>query len=172
MSRNDGTAFYAGLLVLAMGAATIMAIQRGDPPPTDAAAERAIAAVRDGFAAAFAQGDVNALLRFYDRDYVDASFGTADRGRTEMAAAFAETFERYVGELAIQPAEVLVHGDWALERGTFAIRLEERSSEAVSISHRRYLEILIRREDDHWYIFRDLDNELPQRTGHGPAKQR
>lgn len=37
----------------------------------------------------------------------------------------------------------------------------DRESGAETVSRRRYLEVLVRRQDGHWYIFRDLDNELP-----------
>jgi len=123
--------------------------------------EAALAAIREGFAAAYARGDVPTLLSFYDPEYVDASVGVAVRGKEEMRAAFESTFSRYDGSLDIRPEEVLANGSWALERGTFSIHSTDRASGAHTVSHRRYLEVLVRRDDGRWYIFRDLDNELP-----------
>jgi ketosteroid isomerase-like protein len=128
----------------------------------DAASRASIDAVREGFAAAYARSDVEALLRYYDRDYVDLSAGVAARGREAMREAFEDTFERFRGRLEIHPDEVLINGDWAIERGTFSIHLLDRSSGAERVSRRRYLELLVRRDGGRWYILRDLDNEDPR----------
>lgn len=122
---------------------------------------RAVEAVRTGFAAAFARGDVEGLLDHYDPEYVDVSTGVAVRGKGDMRTAFEETFRRFDGRLDIRAEEVLVNGTWAVERGTFEIHLVDRSSRVETVSRRRYLELLVRRADGRWYIFRDLDNELP-----------
>jgi ketosteroid isomerase-like protein len=127
----------------------------------DAASREAIDEVRDGFAVAYARGDVEELLRRYDRDYVDVSTGVAVRGRDAMRDAFEDTFERFQGHLEIRRDEVLINGNWAIERGTFSIHLLDRSSGAEQVSRRRYLEVLVRRGDGRWYILRDLDNEGP-----------
>jgi len=125
----------------------------------------AIDAIRDGFADAYARGDVETLLSFYDPEYVDASEGTAVRGREEMRTAFEATFSRFDGRLEIVPEEVLINGTWAIERGRFSIHLVDRASGTEQVSHRRYLELLTRRAGGRWYILRDLDNEVPPQGG-------
>jgi uncharacterized protein (TIGR02246 family) len=128
------------------------------------AARAMIDTLRSEFVRAFAVGDVDRLLALYDDEYVDMSVGVATRGRADMGDAFVETFSVYDGRLTIRTEEVLVNGDWAIERGTFTIHLTERASGAESESRRRYLEVLVRR-DGGWRIFRDLDNELPPEEG-------
>lgn len=120
-----------------------------------------IDSVRTGFVIAYEAGDVEALLAYYDEDYLDMSMGVDTRGKEQMKRAFEDSFAKSDRGLEIHPEEVLIQGKWAMERGTFTIRLTDRSTGAESLSHRRYLEILIRRDDGRWYIFRDLDNEIP-----------
>jgi len=124
-------------------------------------AEAEITEIRDGFSQAYASGDVETLVGFYDEQYVDASSGSALRGKTDMRATFDSTFARYDGLLDIRPDEVLVNHGWAIERGAFTLQLTDRSSGDRIVSHRRYLEILVHRPGYGWRIFRDLDNEFP-----------
>lgn len=154
---------YILLIAVASASSVFVMTQRGSPDPftPSEAVTEALEAIRVGFADAYSRGDVSALLAYYDAQYVDASVGAALRGKHDMRAAFEGTFAQYVGALDIRPEEVLAHGDWALERGTFSIHLTDRGSGVEMVSHRRYQELLVRRDDGRWYIFRDLDNELP-----------
>lgn len=146
-----------------------MSIGKSSPGPERD--QEAIRAVREGFAEAYAAGDVSRLLAYYHEAYVDMSVGSETRGRPDMRRAFEETFRRYDGDLDIRPAEVLVQGDWAIERGSFTIRLVDRATGDESISHRRYLEVLVR-EGEGWCIFRDLDNEVASTAGDPPEEAR
>lgn len=128
------------------------------------------AALRAAWVAAITARDVEALRPLLTDDYeVWANGAGALCGVDTTIAAMRAALERYHVEQSFEPAETIVAGDWAFERGLERITVTPVGGGATQTVTQRALLILRRGADGQWQFARGMTNGLPpeKSSGHG-----
>jgi len=122
----------------------------------------AIAAVRNAWVQAVADGNADALRDFLADDYeVWAHGAPAIRGPEGAANAMRGALARFEIAQSFEPMESVVCGDWAFERGIETMILTPREGGEPREMSQRALLILRRDADGKWRYARGMTNGLP-----------
>lgn len=127
----------------------------------DAAVERGkIEAMLNEIEVVFANGDIDGAMRAFTNDaIIFAENGGDIVGADAIRATYAGMMDAFDVELRFDTAEIEILGDTAYERGTFSIKLTDKTSGAVaSDSTSRHIHILKRQADGSWKTWRMMAN--------------
>jgi ketosteroid isomerase-like protein len=110
--------------------------------------------VTTALASAFTRGDVAACTDLYSDDAVILSDGAPSvQGRQAIARFFKDQVAREI-LFSTDPAVSVVHGDLAMDQGTYRIRNVNRG---VDVEYGEYLNVW-RFENGQWRVFRSMFN--------------
>jgi uncharacterized protein (TIGR02246 family) len=144
-------------------------------PAHDPAADRAaIAAIRDGYAAAFKAGDAAKVAGYFTADGADM-----ENGMPTMtgSAAIAEGLKGMMAEMASQEIVITaekteVVGDLAYDRGTYKTTMTPKAAGATPVvDEGRYLVVLRRQADSSWKLVEVIGNSPVPMVPAPPAKK-
>lgn len=125
--------------------------------------ETAIRELLERFVSAFNAGDADEAARVYTDPHVDVNAKEPVSSRTQTAAWFRSIFRKFELVLEVTSDEIVVSGDWALQRGEFRQTLtpkgETRALTEPRTITRRYIEVLKRQPDGSWLVFWSMDGE-------------
>jgi ketosteroid isomerase-like protein len=111
------------------------------------------------FAQGFNSGDVDRIMCFYDKTYVDINLRNPVQSWVERRAYYAHIIERGGFRVTVRPDEIQVHGDFAFVRGTLElIRTDATRTEL------RYLEIVHRDPNGSWRVMWGMDGPIQEYT--------
>ncbi|MFB3779590.1 MAG: SgcJ/EcaC family oxidoreductase [Bryobacteraceae bacterium] len=141
-------------------------------PKSDTAADiRAIGALRDKVSAAYNSGDANALAAAYTDDVIVMNANQpAVEGKQAVRAMFETLFKENAVKLVITPLETQVAGDWAYDRGNYALTITPKSGKRIEESG-KYLVICKRQPDGSWKLSRDIGNSSEPLPAAAPKKK-
>jgi uncharacterized protein (TIGR02246 family) len=112
---------------------------------------RAIRQVLEAFVAAWNRGDAEAFANLYTDPHVDVNHTPPVETRAATVAALRKRFASATGTLAVTSDEVVVSGDWAVQRGTITLTHDEGAR------HLRYIEVLRKDIDGSWRVHWGID---------------
>jgi uncharacterized protein (TIGR02246 family) len=122
----------------------------------------AIAAVRDAWVRAVADGNADGLRDFLADDYEVWAHGAEPiRGPDAAAAAMRAALARFEVAQSFEPIETVVCGDWAFQRGIETMIVTPREGGDPREMSQRALLILRRGPDGKWRYARGMTNGLP-----------
>src|SRR4051812_45402660 len=128
-----------------------------DSTPETSADHTAISEIRNAWVAAVSAGNADALADFLTDDYaVWANAAPSIRGPATAVAAMRGALERMHVEQRFEPAETIIAGDWAFERGVESVTVTPRSGGAPQTMSQRALLILRRGTDGKWRYARGM----------------
>ena len=117
----------------------------------------AIESAIEAFAAAYAAGDLTAVMAYYDDDLVKLRHGAEPETKIDTARRIAAVFSRFKTRVDVENVEIEISGELAFTRGTFALTLTPKAGGGTQRFVRRYLEIW-RKRDGQWRVARTMDN--------------
>ena len=129
--------------------------------PDSAAVQQAITAANARFVDAFNRGDAATLAANYTDDAV---FMAPNMTAWEGHAAISQGFTGFVSQFGLVDArvatkDVILAGDYAIERGTYAWTLHPKTGTGADIvDSGKYLTVWERQADGSWKIVRDINN--------------
>ena len=143
----------AALIVVAISTAC------SSQPQRDAGQDRAaVDSIRLDFEAGENAGDLDRMTRHLAADVVAMP---PNRAITTGAAAFTESLRGFLGaykvEVKYKTDEIVVSGDWAMERGTAVETMTPKSGGAAETSNAKYL-WLYHRNNGKWELARLMWN--------------
>ena len=112
---------------------------------------RAIRQVLVQFVEAWNARNPDAFANLYTDPHVDVNHTPPVETRATTVAAFRKRFERSAARLAVSSDEVIVFGDWAVQRGAITISSDGHEE------HLRYIEVLRRDDDGQWRVHWGID---------------
>jgi uncharacterized protein (TIGR02246 family) len=112
---------------------------------------RAIRQVLEQFVEAWNRRDAEAFGNLYTDPHVDVNHPQPVETRAATVEALRKRFEHPAPKLSVTSDEVIVFGDWAVQRG--AITLSGSDGSQVL----RYIEVLRREEDGQWRVHWGID---------------
>ena len=134
----------------------------GDDKADRAAIEKTGEAVR----AAFARGDIPAILSYHHPDVTKAlAYSRYLVGRSALAADLRSTFESYRLEFLQNDVEILsIHGDIATEQILFSVKGTPKKSGAPFLFRGRTMLILVRydKSPTGWATLREIVQPAPE----------
>ncbi len=126
------------------------------PAPPAAADDRAaIAAASRAFSAAYVRNDTAALGQLYADSAVVLPPGREVRGRAAIQRLFAWGPRHRQLEHAMTSAELRLHGDMAIDLGTWT-STAQRGDNPPATASERYLVVWVRESDGRWRILYDM----------------
>jgi uncharacterized protein (TIGR02246 family) len=155
--------------------ATACAPKPAPAPEHDPAADRAaVAAIREGYSAAFKAGDAAKVGSYFTSDAADMENGMPTMtGSTAVAEGLkAMMSEMAAQEIVITPEKTEVVGDLAYDRGTFKSTMTPKAAGAKPVvDEGRYLVVLRRQTDHSWKIVEVIGNSPVPMVPAPPAKK-
>jgi uncharacterized protein (TIGR02246 family) len=125
----------------------------------DADAEAAIAEFNRLYLAAINEGDIDALAALTtDNHMMIASGGEPLAGREALVEAMTGAFRNFDFEESWTPAETVVSGDLAYQRGTFVVVATPKTGGDPSRTTGNFMRIYRRQADGRWLMVRDMFN--------------
>lgn len=127
----------------------------------DTAAERGnIEALLERIETVFANGDIESAMQAFTNDAIIFAENGADIvGADAIRATYAGMMAAFEIELSFDTSEIEILGDTAYERGTFSIRLTDKTSgQVASDTTSRHMHILKRQRDGSWKTWRMMTN--------------
>jgi uncharacterized protein (TIGR02246 family) len=122
----------------------------------------AIDALRDAWVAVVASGDARGLADLVTPDYEVWAHGAPTlTGPQMVVTTMGAALARFSVSQSYEPAETVVAGDWAFQRGIERIRAVPKGGGPAHESSHRALLILRRGADGRWRYARGMTNGLP-----------
>ncbi len=122
----------------------------------------AIDALRDAWVAVVASGDARGLADLVTSDYEVWAHATPPLGGPQtVVAMMGAALAKYSVTQSYVPAETVVAGDWAFQRGIERIHAVPRHGGPAQETAQRALLILKRGSDGRWRYARGMTNGLP-----------
>jgi ketosteroid isomerase-like protein len=150
-------AFFAAIFLTATAAS-----QSADPKDDKAAIDKTSEAVR----AAFARGDIPAILSYHHPDVTKAlAYDKYLIGRSALEADLRSTFENYTLEFQQNDVELLsIHGNVATEQILFSVKGTPKKSGAPFLFKGRTMLVLIRydKSPTGWATLREIVQPAPE----------
>ena len=106
------------------------------------------------FVEAWNARNADAFANLYTDPHVDVNHTPAIEARAATVAALRKRFERSTARLSVTSDEVIVFGDWAVQRGAIAVSGDDGTQ------HLRYIEVLRREDDGQWRVHWGIDSPL------------
>ena len=153
-----------GLLATCLAACACSTPDNTTPVPND---NQAIQELHEEWTRVVSQGDVPGLLALVNEDAVFwAGAQPPVEGREGVRTAFAPVFARFYVTQRWESSELLISGEWAIDRGLEYVLVTPKEGSGSSVSSlRRAFSILNRGHDGRWRYARGLTVALP------PAEQ-
>lgn len=131
-----------------------------EPPTNTAEVRQAIEAANAQLVEAFNQGDAAAAAAFYTEDAIFMPPNSEPaRGRQAIQEkTAADMAALHLSDLALTTSEVDVHGDTAIETGSFTIKLTPPGQEEAIQDQGKYIVIWKKQADGSWKVHRDIFN--------------
>jgi len=125
-----------------------------------ATVRQAIDAVNARFTSAFKRGDADSLIALYTPNAVQLNPNfPAWEGAAAIKQAFAGFFSTVVvTDASFTTRDIVIAGNKAIERGTYALRLRPRNGGAEINDRGKYMTTWERQPDGSWKIIRDISN--------------
>jgi uncharacterized protein (TIGR02246 family) len=118
-------------------------------------AEQAIKEQHHRATSALSAGDLDSMMEVYADDVVMLPPNEPTRvGTAAIRSMWEGLLSTFAVEVTVSVEEVNVVGEWAFERGTFAMKLMPRGGGAPVEDSGKYLDILRRLEDGDWKYWR------------------
>ena len=131
---------------------------------------KAIDALRDAWIAVVATGDARGLADLVTADYEVWAHGAPMlRGPQMVVTTMGAALARYTVSQAYEPAETVVAGDWAFQRGIERLRVVPKGGGPAQELTQRALVILHREADGRWRYARGMTNGLPPAASPNPS---
>lgn len=131
------------------------------PPPDPAADIAAIAAVRNGFMAAYNAGDAEAIGKLYAPDAVSQPNHQATLvGRDAIVASLKGMFERVNVKTQFTSEETKVAGNAGFDRGQYKAEVSPKDGGVATVVEGRYFVVYVKEGDGAWRAARDIDNAV------------
>jgi ketosteroid isomerase-like protein len=125
-------------------------------------AERGITALHDAWVAAVSRGDASALRDLVSDDYeVWANAAPAMHGPDVVVAGMAAALAKHTVEQRFERLELIVAGEWAIERGIERVMATPRSGGEPVKRAQRALLVSRRGTDGRWRYTRGMTCALP-----------
>lgn len=115
---------------------------------------RAIRQVLAQFVEAWNARNADAFANLYTDPHVDVNHTTPVETRAATVTALRKRFERSAARLSVSSDEIIVFGDWAVQRGAITISADGHTQ------HLRYIEVLRRDDDRRWRVHWGIDAPL------------
>ena len=112
---------------------------------------RAIRQVLAQFVEAWNARNADAFANLYTDPHVDVNHTPSVETRTTTVAALRKRFERSASRLSVSSDEIIVFGDWAVQRGAITISSDGNEQQL------RYIEVLRRDDDGQWRVHWGID---------------
>jgi ketosteroid isomerase-like protein len=149
-------------LFIAISLAATAATQSADPNADKAAIDKTSEAVR----AAFARGDVPAILSYHHPDVTKAlAYDKLLVGRSALEADLRSTFENYTLEFLQNDVELLsIHGNIATEQILFSVKGTPKKGGAPFLFKGRTMLVLVRynKSPTGWATLREIVQPAPE----------
>lgn len=114
----------------------------------------AIRKVLGQFVEAWNARNPDAFANLYTDPHVDVNHTPSVETRAATVAALRKRFARSAPRLSVSSDEVIVFGDWAVQRGAITISSDGHQE------HLRYIEVLRRDDDGQWRVHWGIDAPL------------
>lgn len=114
----------------------------------------AIRQVLAQFVDAWNARNAGAFANLYTDPHVDVNHTPSVESRAATVAALHKRFEHSTAHLSVSSDEIIVFGDWAVQRGAITISSNSHTE------HLRYIEVLRRDDDGQWRVHWGLDGPL------------
>ncbi len=144
-------------MLLASVILTVGAPREKEPGMSD---EQKIRRTLEEFRAAWNASNPEALVRCYAEPHMDLNAPQAVQTRGETRAALEQFFALFQSSLEVTSDEVIVAGEWALQRGEFVQTLTDRTGGETRTLRRRYVEVLRRQPAGDWLVLWAMDAPL------------
>lgn len=147
-------------IALALGGCTTSrAPARGGPANSNAADLAAILEFNRQYLKAINDGDGAALSALTDEDHMMIGGGPPVVGKAALNAAMARAFTQSKIDESWMPAETVIDGNLAYQRGTFTVIATPKSGAGTQrTTHGNFLRIYRRQPDGSWVMTRDMLN--------------
>ncbi|MEJ0006485.1 MAG: nuclear transport factor 2 family protein [Steroidobacteraceae bacterium] len=134
------------------------------PYETDLAA---ISAFNVKYLKAINDGDIDALSALTDEDHIAITPGAAPlMGKAANVAANGRAYQQFKIEEHWAPAETVIDGNLAYQRGSFTVAATPKAGGAARTVGGTFMRIYRRQPDGSWVMTRDMFNTVPAA---GPA---
>jgi len=96
--------------------------------------------------------------------YTDPHFDVNATPQKEMRKTTVEKFARYFSEfdtkISVTSDEIIILGDYALQRGQFTLTSSPKSGGDTEVIDRRYIEVLRKDTSGNWSVYWGIDGDL------------
>jgi len=96
--------------------------------------------------------------------YTDPHFDVNATPQEEMRQTTVEKFARYYSDfdttISVTSDEIIILGDYALQRGQFTLTSSPKSDGDTEVIERRYIEVLKKDTSGNWSVYWGIDGEL------------
>lgn len=156
--RNVTLFFLIGCLVW-IGACAPAAEQDVENVDTTEADIEAINNFRDELVAAHNRNDAAGVADLFTADAVLMSPNQpAQVGKQAIESLYQGAFDQNTAELTLASDQTEVTGDWAFDRGTYAVTLTPKAGGEAVQDNGKYLVLLQRQADGSWRLTHDISN--------------
>jgi len=115
------------------------------------------------FEAGFNGRNVDRIMRFYGREYVDVNLRNPVQTKAERREYYQRVIERPgFRELKVRTDDTLIRGDHAFLRGTILLTETVPDTKETIQRELRYLEIAERQPDGSWLVIWGMDGPVQE----------
>lgn len=119
-----------------------------------------IRAVLERFVAAWNAMDADRAALVYTDPHFDVNATPQEETRQATVEKFARYFREFDTQISVSSDEVIVLGDYAVQRGEFMLISTPRTGGAVTEARRRYVEVLKKDAKGDWAVYWGIDGPL------------
>lgn len=124
----------------------------------------AIRQALDSFVDAWNRRDADAAADIYTDPHYDLNATPQFETRAQTAEKFRRIFEARPSRIEVTSDEILLFGDYAIQRGEFELTFEAGAHDEPTSERRSYIELLKRSPDGRWRVHWGIDGPV----GAGP----
>jgi len=149
-------------LIYALATLAVAGLAAGESESPEHAAQNEIRAHTANFVKGFNSGNLDLIMSFYAKNYLDLNMPKPAQTWAERRAYYGKIMERADSKVEVQPEEIVVSGDVAVVRGTILLY---RTTGGTTIKlELRYME-LARKFPEGWRAVWGMDAELYPEEG-------
>jgi ketosteroid isomerase-like protein len=127
----------------------------------DGAGDRdAIRELLERFVDAWNRSDAERAVSVYADPHVDVNAEMPLESRAQTLAKWQRFFDRFDSRIAVTSDELIVVGQWAIQRGELDQSVTPRAGGATSTRKRRYIEVLKKVDGGGWGVFWGIDGRV------------
>jgi ketosteroid isomerase-like protein len=122
--------------------------------------EEKIRAVLQQFVKSWNANDAVQAALVYSDPHFDVNATPQEETRQTTVEKFARFYRHFDTTIDVTSDEIIILGDYALQRGQFSLTSSPKSGGDTEVIKRRYIEVLRMESQGNWSVYWGIDGEL------------